>query len=400
VTWRRQYCWSTGRCAAGPLLPQYHCRYGAPDHHQHGHRCGHPQHQPIIAPELFDRVQRVLDSHSGAGVRTRKWAHYLRGVFFCGRCGSRMTFQRTKGNGGEYFYYGCNNARHQECDQPYVLVEELERQLERYYLRVALNEEIRQQITAKIDETMRDEQDTQARIQERVAARLKELDRQEDRYLDLLDDPAWPQAKLKSKVAAINEERQRLTRELDQIEGSIEAGRELLAQAIELLRHPQNLYRECDKAERRLLTLTIFNKLFVHTYVITGHELREPFDTLLSIQGAVDRAEPEGGVEEAEAPQGRAYQRAVALPVGWGGSSDLETLRAYQGDPGGTAPLSDASWADLSSADLLKWDLSVVGSNRGFMVGGPGFEPGASRSRTRRWAALTLPVRHPLPHPF
>jgi hypothetical protein len=33
-----------------------------------------------------------------------------------------------------------------------------------------------------------------------------------------------------------------------------------------------------------LLTLTVFNKLYVDTYSVTGHELNEPFGALLSVQ--------------------------------------------------------------------------------------------------------------------
>ena len=54
------------------------------------------RHEPLITPELFDRVQRVLDSHSGAGVRSRRFNHYLKSVFWCARCGKRMIFQRAK----------------------------------------------------------------------------------------------------------------------------------------------------------------------------------------------------------------------------------------------------------------------------------------------------------------
>jgi DNA invertase Pin-like site-specific DNA recombinase len=81
------------------------------------------RHEPLITVELFDRVQRILDSHSGAGVRSRTFNHYLKGVFWCARCDKRMIFQRAKGNGGVYYYFACTGRRHGTCDQPYVLAE-------------------------------------------------------------------------------------------------------------------------------------------------------------------------------------------------------------------------------------------------------------------------------------
>ncbi len=245
------------------------------------------RHEPLISPELFDRVQRVLDSHSGAGVRSRKFNHYLKGVFWCARCSKRLIFQRANGNGGIYYYFACSGRRRGTCDQPYVLAEELEQKLERYNSRVRLTDSFRLEVTGQIDESLLDELAVQARIRDRLSARLKELDKQEDRIVDQLGDPDWPQDKLKTKVGAIRRERKSITTELDSISHGLEAGRELLSQAIELLRDPQALFRQCAKAERRLLTLTIFEKLFVNTYEIEAHRLNEPFDALVLQQRAV-----------------------------------------------------------------------------------------------------------------
>ena len=196
----------------------------------------------------------------------------------------------------------------------------------------------------------------------------------------MLDDPAWPEDKLKTKIATITEERKRIQAELEQVEHSLDAGRELLRKALELLSNPQELFRQAEKAERRVLTLTIFGKLFVQTREIVGHELNEPFDMLSAAE--LSRRTPDGE----EKPHGRAYGRALALPGGWDGADGLAALRAFQGDPGGT--FEDASWADLSSVDLLTWDLRVAGSPKGLMVGDRGLEPPTSASQTRRASQL------------
>src|SRR6266536_304990 len=141
------------------------------------------RHPAIITPELFDRVQRVLDSHSGSGARSRKWNHYLKGVFWCARCGSRMIFQRAKGNGGTYYYFACSKKRlDHTCDQPYVLADVLDRELLRYFAGAHLADDLRERIAHVMDETLADEQAVQTRVRARLSARLKELDKQEDRY--------------------------------------------------------------------------------------------------------------------------------------------------------------------------------------------------------------------------
>ncbi len=129
-----------------------------------------------------------------------------------------------------------------------------------------------------------------------------------------------------------------------------------------------------------MLTLAIYGKLKVDGQFIVGHELREPFDVLLSLQGQRQDTEEQG--KDGQEAQGRTYRRAVALPVAWGDSGDLTALRAFQGDPGGT--VEDASWADLSSAELLNLSLLGSGSLNGVMVERMGLEPTTSSVRGRR----------------
>src|SRR5918999_4231243 len=78
------------------------------------------RHEPLVTAEVFDRVQRVLDSPQGAGTREREHHHYLKGLLYCGRCRKRFVVQPAKGNGGVYYYFFCRGRKEDGCDQPYV----------------------------------------------------------------------------------------------------------------------------------------------------------------------------------------------------------------------------------------------------------------------------------------
>ncbi len=111
------------------------------------------RHEALVSPELFDRVQRVLDSHSGAGTRYRTHKHYLKGLLWCARCRSRLTIQRAQGNGGEYFYFLCRGKQEHRCDLPYVPI--FERAVADYYgTDVWLPAEIRDQLRGRVDGAM------------------------------------------------------------------------------------------------------------------------------------------------------------------------------------------------------------------------------------------------------
>src|SRR5581483_4258268 len=324
------------------------------------------RHEAIITEELFDRVQRILDSHSGAGVRSRKYNHYLKGTFWCDRCGHRLIFQPANGNGGLYYYFVCGQRLRKACDQPYVLADVLERALERYYVRVHLTDEFRHRVARAVDDTLSDSQAVEHRLKAQITRRLGELDRLEDRYVDQLGDPEWPQEKLTAKVAAIRRERAGLNTQLVQVEGGLEAGRDLVFQAIELLRRPQQLYCQLAKPERRVLTQAIFAKLMVDAREIVGHELREPFDALVAVQDQMVGCPPPAEAPDAPTP------RSGALPALVGFDPLVDR---------GDGPAREC-WDDLTTVDLLALALRAPGSHRGSLVGKARFELATSRSRT------------------
>lgn len=85
------------------------------------------RHEPLIDPDLFDRVQSILESRSVAGERRRVHHHYLKGSLFCGRCEragitQRMIIQHTvNSRGSEYTYFFCRNKQEGTCPTPHVM---------------------------------------------------------------------------------------------------------------------------------------------------------------------------------------------------------------------------------------------------------------------------------------
>jgi site-specific DNA recombinase len=323
------------------------------------------RHTPIITPELFERVQLVLDSHSGSGIRTRKHHHYLKGVFWCKRCGSRFGYQRAKGNGGVYYYFFCHGSRHGKCDQPYVPFEDLEREMLAYYARVTLSEAFRQEVASKLDETLLDELATQAALRKRLSAQLAQLDKQEDRYIDQLGDPDWPQEKLKARVAKLRAERARVERQLADVQEDLSVGRQVLTEALGLLANPRELYRQSGQAGKRLLTRTLFAKLYVDTYSIVDHELNEPFGSLMDVQS---RQEARRQMTETPAPtpQQRSYTRQTVLPQQQGGQTRNRGVLLVE---------NASAYGDLCLADLLDLAFLDTGSDNEVLVGDTGIEP-------------------------
>ena len=79
------------------------------------------QHEPIIDPETFYAVQRLLDAQRGTRGQGRgrpsAGSHLFRNAMLhCGRCGGPMDPRTNKRQ--NYEAYMCRNQAHDECDQP------------------------------------------------------------------------------------------------------------------------------------------------------------------------------------------------------------------------------------------------------------------------------------------
>lgn len=332
----------------------------------------HPgRHDRIVPPQLFEQVQEVLDSHGGAGIRTRKHHHHLKGVFWCKRCGNRFGMQRANGNGGLYWYFFCTGARRHECDQPYVPLEDLVRETDKYYAGVKLNDDFREAIAAEVDATLLDELSVREALQRRVAARLKELDQQEDNYLELVGNPDWSQEKLTAKMSKLKAERKQLSAQLEQADESLEVGRKVLVGALELLKSPQELYRQSDDAGKRLLTLTLFAKLYVDTYSVTGHELNEPFGALVEVQSRQS-------MKPQKSATPRAYMRRTAA-VGTYASTSAQPQVALKTSK--STALADSALDKLTVTELVDLVFLGRGSTNGVLVEVPGIEPGSTEEK-------------------
>jgi len=240
------------------------------------------RHEPLISEELFDRVQRILDSHSGSGARHRSHNHYLKGVLWCGRCKYRLIVQRAVGRqGGEYYYFFCRGRQEGVCDLPFMPVEVMEDAVAGYYGHaVTLPAEYLAQVRAGVDEAVSDHHELSDALREQYAKRLDALDRKESYFLDLAADEGWPKDKLRAKITGIRVERKDIEETLAQAEQHLDRGRAVFHDALALLEAPQAAYEHGDEAVRSILNKAFFTRLYVDGGKIVGHELNEPFDVL------------------------------------------------------------------------------------------------------------------------
>jgi site-specific DNA recombinase len=337
------------------------------------------RHETFIPEELFDRVQRVFAAHQGAGARERTHMHYLKGWLWCNRCGRRFIVQRAVGRrGGEYYYFFCIGRQDKICDQPYIPVEVIEKELVRYYkAAVYFPEYFRAGVRAMIDDANQEDRSLTVELREKYIARLKKLDDKESYFLDLGAEEGWPKDKLRDKINGVRRERKDIAASLQDAENYLSDGVSLLYRALDLLDDPGKLYEQGDETVRSLLNKAIFNKFMIDGRKVTGHELREPFDAL---DEAYKREQ-----------QRRSYQRTVGAATG-AESLVAGSVPRQRGQRRAARRLSLPEDAEASgtSADLLDLALQAQGSSKPAMVEYRGLEPRASAMRMLRSSQTEL----------
>jgi site-specific DNA recombinase len=246
------------------------------------------RHEPLVSAELFAKVQAVLDERlPKKGSRQRRHHHYLKGSLWCGRCHdkgveSRLILTKAIGrHGGEYWYFLCSARQVHDCEAPLIRIEDAEKAVLRHYVSLRLPDGFAERVREVLAATLADEEHSVRLVHEHLTKRLAELEAKEDNLLDLLADGGAIAAKVRTRLLAIGEERERVKNELSEQGPLLEAGAGLIEAALDLLDDPQELYRQTSDPVRRQLNDVFFDRLYLDADEVIDDRLAEPFNDFL-----------------------------------------------------------------------------------------------------------------------
>ena len=223
------------------------------------------KHEPLTDSETWQRVQDVLASHV-CGERTRQHPHFLKSTVYCGNCGERLLIQYAKsGSGVRYPYFSCagRHGRRNDCKQKSVLIEEVERQVERLYSDVAFTPDFREQLEGWLQTEIQ-------KTADEFSAKRQELEREKDKHerkqrklLEAHYADAIPlnlfkeeQEKLADAIVAID-------RQLDLHDTHFGEIKSKLSKALEIMEDCGEAYRVAPEPIKRVYNQALFEKIFV-----------------------------------------------------------------------------------------------------------------------------------------
>jgi site-specific DNA recombinase len=263
------------------------------------------RHQPIIDPELFDKVQAVLAAHRIAGERDRKHTHYLKGSIFCGACGRRLTYSRNHGHGGTYEYFICSANQRHECPQRAQRADAVEAAIENHYHTITLHpddcERMRRMVQTELSKMAKTSDEEIARC-ENLLADLKTQERKlmEKDYRDEISTELFSEESARIKRQRKDSEAiiARLNVEHDQIQDALDLVLGIFSRDL------HDLYLRATPTQRRFLNQAIFAGLWVAHEDIERSEMTQPFAEIAVL------AEARQIVEKAAQRQKKARQPA------------------------------------------------------------------------------------------
>ncbi len=224
------------------------------------------RHEAIIDVATFERVQQVLAAHKASGDRSSKHHHYLGGSIFCGRCGQRFGFGRHRSkDGSHYEYFSCNSRVHPRgaCGARYFRVHLTEAAIERFYATVTLSKPEQDALRVAMKAYVEARSKIGRREIERQTRRLRELQAQQQKLVQLYYRDAVSEDVLRAEQQRIKTETASAEQRKATADFEAQDTMRALDEALSLVDQASLPYLMASPTQRRLLNQALYEQLLI-----------------------------------------------------------------------------------------------------------------------------------------
>lgn len=242
------------------------------------------QHEPLVSPELWQRVQDRLHAQASSGEKQRIHLHYLKGSVFCGQCGSRLIITMSVGRHGKlYPYFIClgRQQRRTDCTQRAMRIDRVEALVERAYGRLRLSEAERSLASQTIRQMLAENQAATEAERVRQTTRRNQLLTERAKLLQAHYASAIPLDLMRSEQDRISHELEATEQRLSKAEANTEQVLTNLDRTLDLLADPARTYCQMADEQRRWSNQAYFKRLEIKDDDTVVATLSEPFALLV-----------------------------------------------------------------------------------------------------------------------
>lgn len=240
-------------------------------------------HEALVPNEVWDQVQTVLGTHRSAADATQIHEHYLKGSVFCGQCGSRLLVCNAKSSQGSIYPYFVCSSRHGgrgDCTRQAMLIEKVERLVERFYERVQVSAETKQALSSMLHARFNEMMSEGAAELADLASRRAQLEDEQEKLLRAHYVGAVPLELLKREQDRITASLETIQNRIDAHHGEYAFARANLDDSLTLLSNVTDIYAHADDANRRLCNQALFKAIYVDEDNDVRVGYRTPYDGL------------------------------------------------------------------------------------------------------------------------
>ena len=252
-------------------------------------------HPALVDADTWQQVQDILLSHVN-GERTREHPHFLKGSLFCKNCGSRMIVNYTKsGTGVRYPYFVCAGRHNKrvDCRQRAVLIEEVERQVEKIYDKYSFPPYVRTCLEKWLKENIEKEREKYNAELDGLRREKDKLERKRKKLLEAHYNDAIPLDLLKSEQQKMAKQLAAIDHQVKNYGCAFSSILKQLSSAMDLIEDCGRTYRLADSHVKKLLNQTIFSRLLVGEDGRVEPEFAEPFGMLAQAANVINAAQKE-----------------------------------------------------------------------------------------------------------
>jgi site-specific DNA recombinase len=240
-------------------------------------------HEPLVTPELFQRVQDLMAARGPKGARERRHRHHLKGLLVCGVCGRRLCLQLSK---GKYLYFFCLGQKDRKnptgCREKYVAADVVERQVEELYQRIQLPASWVTRLREELQTEMTTRSGRNAAERTSLVNQLQRVENERRKLLDAYYAGAVDVVTLRREQERINGMARTLQERLSQVDASLDEWQAVLDVAVRFAADCSAAYRRSNEKTRALFNQAVFEQVLVRDGRIAEARYLAPFDLLFN----------------------------------------------------------------------------------------------------------------------
>lgn len=226
------------------------------------------RHQPLVDPETFERVGKLLDAARIGGDRSQRHTHYLRGQVYCALCDARLIYGRHRGKTGVYYEYFCcarRTARRSggNCSSGHYSVPQVAQAIEELYATITVPRKVQAAIHADLDHDVFERVEAIRKEADRHERKLRELEANQSKLIQMAYSGLVSDSVLATEQERLAAEQQAVRRLLAEANLQRDDTEEALREALARVDDAQAQYLAAPELERRLMNRAVFRRILV-----------------------------------------------------------------------------------------------------------------------------------------